>query len=79
MSNRIVYRALRDRLWGVVYVTGPPLRRMSKCLLCGLDSGPWLTRHAAAVSGLLHLTGHHACMGDPGVNTPYGTAPGESA
>ena len=33
---------------------------MSKCLLCNLDSGPWLTTQAAEVSGLLHITGHHA-------------------
>ena len=64
MSTRIVYRALRDRIAGRAVVTGPPLRRISRCLMCGLDSGPWLTRQAAEVSGLLHLTSHHACMGD---------------
>ena len=50
-----------------IYIAGPvtglpDLRRMSKCLLCNLDSGPWLTTQAAEVSGLLHITGHHACM-----------------
>lgn len=60
----IVRRSVRDRIEGSAIVTGPPLGRMSKCLLCNLDSGPWLTRQAAEVSGLLHVTSHHACMGD---------------
>lgn len=60
MSDRIVYRAVNERLKGRAVVTGPPLRRMSVCLLCGLDSGPWMTRHAAEVSGMLHLYSHHA-------------------
>ena len=60
----IVRQSVRDRIEGRAIVTGPPLRRMSKCLLCNLDSGPWLTTQAAEVSGLLHITGHHACMGD---------------
>ena len=51
--------ALRDRLHGLVKVKGGPFQRMSVCLLCGLDSGPWLTRQAAEISGLLHLEGHH--------------------
>lgn len=60
----IVRQSVRDRIEGRAIVTGPPLRRMSKCLLCNLESGPWLTTQAAEVSGLLHITGHHACMGD---------------
>ena len=60
----IVRQSVRDRIEGRAIVTGPPLRRMSKCLLCNLDSGPWLTTQAAEVSGLLHITGHHACMDD---------------
>ena len=60
MSDRIVYRAVNERLKGRAVVTGPPLRRMSVCLLCGLDSGPWMSTHAAEVSGLLHLIRHHA-------------------
>ena len=59
MSDRIVYKAVKRRINGRTIVTGPPLRRVSVCLLCGLDSGPWITRHAAEVSGLLHLTKHH--------------------
>lgn len=51
--------ALRERLHGLVTVEGGPLQRMSVCLLCGLDSGPWLTRQAAEISGMLHLDSHH--------------------
>lgn len=61
----IVRQSVRDRIEGRAIVTGPPLRRMSKCLLCNLDSGPWLTTQAAEVSGLLHITGHHAAAATP--------------
>lgn len=69
MTTTDLRALVRSRIVGRAIVTGSPLRRYSECLLCGLDSGPWLTRHAAEVSGLLHLTGHHACMGDPSANT----------
>ena len=52
-------QALRDRIAGRIDIIGLPLRRLSVCRLCGLDSGPWLTRQAAEVSSLLHLTSHH--------------------
>ena len=52
--------ALRDRIAGLIDITGRPFRRFSVCRLCGLDSGPWLTRQAAEVSSLLHLTSHHS-------------------
>ena len=58
-NDKTVYLAVRSRIVGQAIVTGPPTRRMSECLLCGLDSGPWLTRQAAEVSGLMHLTNHH--------------------
>lgn len=57
--SAIVRDAVRARLAGRAIVTGPPLRHMSRCLMCGLDSGPWLTRQSAEVSGLLHLTRQH--------------------
>lgn len=57
--NRTIRTAVQTRINENTVVTGPPLRRMSTCLLCGLDSGPWLTKQAAEISGLLHLSGHH--------------------
>ena len=44
---------------GWVDVLGFPGRRWSKCHLCGLDSGPWLTKFQATASGMLHLSVHH--------------------
>ena len=56
MSTRAdVYRAIAGR----AVVEGKPCRRYSRCLLCGLDSGPWTLRFQAALSGLLHLENHH--------------------
>lgn len=75
----IVRQSVRDRIEGRAIVTGPPLRRMSKCLLCNLDSGPWLTTQAAEVSGLLHITGHHACMGDGSWQVDPSTIPDPDA
>ena len=59
IPDRIVFHALNDRTDGLTAVTGPPLRRMSECAICGMDSGPWLSTHTARVSGLLHLHHHH--------------------
>ena len=60
MTDRVVRTAVQSRIEGRAIVTGGPLRRWSVCLLCGLDSGPWMCRRSAEVSGLLHLTRHHA-------------------
>ena len=57
--NRIIRNDVRDRIRPHIRISGEPLRRMSACLMCGLDSGPWLTKQAAEISGLLHLSGHH--------------------
>ena len=55
----LITRALAAHLAGRAIVTGPPLARESRCLLCGLDSGPWLTLQTARISGLMHLASHH--------------------
>ena len=59
MTMPIIRRDLAAHIAGRTTITGPPLARESRCLLCGLDSGPWLTRHAARISGLMHLAAHH--------------------
>ena len=59
INDRVVITAIQERIGEHIIVTGVPLRRWTVCQLCGLDSGPWMCRRSAEVSGLLHLTGHH--------------------
>lgn len=57
-------RGLRHAVWraieGRATVEGRVGRWYSRCLLCGMDSGPWGLRLQAAVSGLVHIQRHHS-------------------
>ena len=57
-------RKLRHAVWraieGRATVEGRVGSWDSRCLLCGLSSGPWALRLKAAVSGLVHLQRHHS-------------------
>ena len=59
MRSSALRARVRERIDPMVLVVGRPLSRYSVCQVCGLDSGPWLTRRAAELSSLLHLHAHH--------------------